>query len=95
MTKNDPKKIGSRMAQSDDVKKTFFMIMMTMSIASGPFWVLFFLMASLSELEGLKSIEVLVCNVFSFSIGFQMYFCTQGEMIDLLAFFFSLFRHTS
>ena len=24
---------------------------------------------------------------FTFSIGFQMYFCAQGEMIDLLAFF--------
>ena len=25
---------------------------------------------------------------FTFSIDFQIYFCTQGEMIDLLAFFF-------
>ena len=28
---------------------------------------------------------------FTFSIGFQMYFCTQGEMIDLLAFFYIYF----
>ena len=30
---------------------------------------------------------------FTFSIGFQMYFCTQGEMIDLLAFFKFISSH--
>ena len=29
----------------------------------------------------------------TFSIGFQMYFCTQGEIIDLLAFFKFISSH--